>query len=139
MEFEKLHTVTEYWDGPRRGIADLDGRPHYFEAIFDYEADGYSDRFWVQPIDDITFRLALEDWAIWLRWRRSYGEGLAGPHAHPALERDHSRSEELRELLEERLKIDAATAIEARAEFRGPLAAGAVSGVEVKWTRVEAA
>ena len=30
--FEIVHTVTDWYDGPRRGIAELHGQPHLFES-----------------------------------------------------------------------------------------------------------
>jgi hypothetical protein len=33
--FEKVYTMTDYYDGPRRGIADFDGRPHFYDSEWD--------------------------------------------------------------------------------------------------------
>src|SRR5215218_468872 len=66
--FERVHTMTDYYDGPRRGIADYDGTPHLYESLFDEDADGYGDVFELRRVDDETFRIAIEDWQIWLRW-----------------------------------------------------------------------
>lgn len=30
--FETVHILTDWYDGPRRGIADYRGRPHLFES-----------------------------------------------------------------------------------------------------------
>jgi hypothetical protein len=50
-ELDVVHTVTERYDGPVRGIANLRGRPHYYERQFDAEVDEWSDIYWLMPID----------------------------------------------------------------------------------------
>jgi hypothetical protein len=57
-----VHTVTERYDGPVRGIAEFRGRPHYYERQFNAEADEWSEIYWLMPIDEETFRLAMEAW-----------------------------------------------------------------------------
>jgi len=34
-EYERVYTMTDYYDGPRKGIADFEGRPHLYEAEWD--------------------------------------------------------------------------------------------------------
>ena len=74
-----VHTVTNYYDGPRLGIANYHGKPHFYSSVFDEAADGWSDIFLLEPIDDEAFHLAMEDWAIWCRWERAYQRGQT-PH-----------------------------------------------------------
>jgi hypothetical protein len=33
--FERVHIELDWYDGPRSGLADIDGEPHYFQAVFD--------------------------------------------------------------------------------------------------------
>jgi hypothetical protein len=33
--YECVFTVTDYYDGPRKGIANYNGRPHFYECVFD--------------------------------------------------------------------------------------------------------
>jgi len=33
MAWDRVHTVNDYYDGPRRGIADVDGVPYIYEHI----------------------------------------------------------------------------------------------------------
>ena len=35
LGFEEVFTVTEYYDGPRQGIANFTGKPHFYDCIFD--------------------------------------------------------------------------------------------------------
>ena len=43
--YERVHTVLDYYDGPRKGVADFEGQPHLYECIFDDANDNYSDSF----------------------------------------------------------------------------------------------
>jgi hypothetical protein len=58
--YDKVYTVTEYYDGARAGVADFNGQPHYYECQFDELEGNWSDVFLLKPIDSETFRLALE-------------------------------------------------------------------------------
>jgi hypothetical protein len=103
---DKVHTVVDYWDGPREGIADYKGQPHYYKALFDEQADAWSNTFLLKPIDAETFRLALEAWNIWLKWEAAQHEGRVPLESHPALPEDRERYKELADLLAERLVVD---------------------------------
>src|SRR5687768_8510315 len=39
LTFERVYTVTDYWDGPREGIADFQDVPHLYRSIFLKEDD----------------------------------------------------------------------------------------------------
>ena len=69
MGWDRVYTVNDYYDGPRLGIADVDGVPHIYEAEFDYSSDEYGDTYFVSPVDEGLLALVLEDWEIWLRWQ----------------------------------------------------------------------
>src|SRR5688572_30570390 len=118
MKVERVYTVTDYWDGPRAGIADYDGRPHTFDAVFDDEADAWSDVFVLRPIDAETLALALEAWAIWLRWKATFDTGQTTTDTHPPLPADRARHAELEAAIERRLAARPDEAVRARALFR---------------------
>jgi len=42
--FEKVHTMTDYYDGPRKGIADFAGQPHFFESGLNDDNDAFRGR-----------------------------------------------------------------------------------------------
>jgi hypothetical protein len=49
---EEVHLIIDYWDGPREGVADYCGTPHYFRAVFDEKKDEWSDVFRIlSPLD----------------------------------------------------------------------------------------
>jgi hypothetical protein len=115
--FETVHTCTDWYDGPRRGVADLGGVPHLFESQW---ADGEyldNDTYLLTPIDLETLALALEDWAIWQRWVTAFHRGEATRDTHPALPADRPRHDELDRLLAARLMIDPGRSVRKFATF----------------------
>jgi hypothetical protein len=116
--FETVHTLTDWYDGPRRGIADYRGRPHLFESEWRDGEGLNADTFLLMPVDAGTFALALEDWAIWRRWEAAFSQGRATEETHPALPEERGRHEDLERLLDGRLTVDPARAVRATAEFR---------------------
>jgi hypothetical protein len=138
--YEKVHTMTDFYDGPRRGVADFEGRPHLYESQWDDDADNYASTFVLTPVNDDVFRLALEDWAIWRRWETAFHEGTATQETHPALPDDRERHNELQPILAQRLVADALRGVRALGEFRtssDPTWNGkGFAPLEVRWERV---
>ncbi len=90
-EYDTVHTMTDYYDGPRRGIADVSGRPHVYTSTWaDIDTDEEEDVFELHAIDAETLSLALESWAIWLRWEEAFHDGQTNLHTHPALPEDRA-------------------------------------------------
>jgi hypothetical protein len=129
--FERVYTMTDYYDGPRGGIADLDGRPHLYSSPFEFWKDEYEDLYELRPVDGDTLALALEDWEIWLRWEEAFHAGRTAPDAHPALPADRARHDELAPLLAARLAALPRPSIRARGEFRP---SGRGRWLEVRWS-----
>jgi hypothetical protein len=116
--YEPVYTVIEYYDGPRRGIADYQGAPHLYESRWsDIETDG-PDTFLVMPVSHDTFKLALEDWAIFQRWEAAFHRGQTAAENCPALPEDSARQAELEGELRSRLVIDESRAFCAVADFK---------------------
>ena len=116
--FEVVHTLTDWYDGPRCGIADYHGEPHLFESEWMDGEDLDADTFLLTLLDSDTLALALEDWAIWRRWESALHQGRATQDTHPCLPEDQARHEELKRLLAERLVTDPTRAVRMKAEFR---------------------
>jgi hypothetical protein len=109
-DYETVHTMTDYYDGPRRGIADVSGLPHLYTSTWaDIDSDDGEEVFELRAIDAETQSLALESWAIWLRWEEAFHDGVTGLDTHPALPADRARRAVLDGILEPRL-----AAVEAR-------------------------
>ena len=136
--YDKVYTVTDYYDGPRAGVGDFNGQPHYYECIFD-ESLGFTEVFLLKPIDSETFRLALEDWGIWERWNAAREEGKVGLDTHPALPEDRERHNEISAILQGRLRADPETHMKPGAEFEAtePKRKGqSIAKLQVKWSVV---
>jgi hypothetical protein len=131
IEYEIVYTITDFWDVPRGGVAQYQGKPHAYESLFDYSSDDWSDIYLLQPIDEETLNLALEDWAIWKRWEAAYLAGRTTSETHPALPEEEPRHKELQALLVDRLRVDSSTAVHAKGNFKVRDAEGIVW---VKWT-----
>jgi len=139
-QYERVLTMTDYYDGPRAGIANFRGRPHAYTSPFDFSKDEFDDLYELRPVDDETLRLALEDWEIWLRWEDAYHAGVVALETHPALPADRARHDQIAPTLTRRLGELRGPAIRARAVFRpvpGHANAGGGRWIEVKWTVVE--
>ena len=116
--FEFVYTVPDWYDGPRRGVADYQGRPHLYESEWRDGEDMKADTFLLTPIDEEVFEVALEDWKIWRRWETAFHQGKTTQDTHPALPEDQERRRELDALLKERLVSDSSRTLRMRAEFR---------------------
>jgi len=142
--FERVYTVTDYYDGPRSGIADFGGHPHVYRSLY-LDRDTWDldeDRFELSPISTADLELALEDWAIFCRWRDAFDAGRTALDTHPALPEDRARWEEIARLLAHRLGIDPDHRVLVRGAFRvrepvPPLCVGVLRPFEVQWSSVE--
>lgn len=115
--YEEVFTVTDYYDGPRQGIANYIGVPHFYECIFDENKQNYSDLFRLTPLEPSVFQLAMESWSIWERWESAFRAGRANRDSHPALPEDRPRYEELERVLDSVLKTDMAKCIVRKGSF----------------------
>lgn len=137
-KYEIVYTVNEGYDFPLEGIADFQGLPHSYKYI-STDSQGRIDYYNLSPIDDETFQLAVEDWAIWRRWERAFHSRLIGNSPTPALPEDMLRYEQLRVLLAERLKINSARITRAKGNFQPRISSeiivrGMMPDLEVEWT-----
>lgn len=112
-----------WYDGPRSGIADFQGKPHLYESLWDPKTHGsdWTDLFLLMPLEAETFELAMEDWHIWLRWDEAFHAGRATQETRGALPEDRKRSEELDALLAGRLEMQPQRAFLKRGFFDKPV------------------
>lgn len=65
--FEPVHVELDWYDGPRHGLADVDGVPHYFRAVHDYaHVDEPDDEYFVWPASDTALAWEREQWTIFV-------------------------------------------------------------------------
>ena len=133
--YERVFTVSEYYDGPRQGVANFQGQPHFYDCCLG--EDGYTDDFRLTPITSPQLDLALEDWEIWRRWERAYHSGETTMASHPALPTDRARYEQLQSLLGHILRTESGLSITRRGSFKvvgGESAPpGVIRDMEVCW------
>ena len=136
--YELVFTVTDYYDGPRKGIANYQGHPHLYECIFDETADNYSESFLLTPLDSNSFQSAMEDWEIWRRWEDAFHSGKADKRTHPALPHEATRHAELKQILDKYLVTDPQKAVTRIGRFdvlgESRLPRGVIRTLQVKWT-----
>jgi hypothetical protein len=118
MAWDRVHTVNVYYDGPRLGIADVDGVPHVYEAEFDHSQDEYGDTYFAAPVDENLLALVLEDWEIWLRWNSAFKRSEVSIESHPALPQDRERHEALKVAIGDRMRVDRADAKRLKGRFQ---------------------
>ncbi|MFD6532314.1 hypothetical protein [Streptomyces sp. NPDC060184] len=96
--FERVYAELEWYSGPRAGLADVDGKPHYFQGNDWNDADE-ADEYSVWPASDAAVELEREQWAIFARWNERCEAGAVGPETHPGQGRIDARYDELELLL----------------------------------------
>ena len=144
--WERVYTVTDYYDGPRAGVADFAGVPHVYAAIFRDDLGEWDpdDRYELSPLAPDLLPYVLEYWGIWRRFELALKSGqIVAPPSESdwgALPVDRARKVELRNRLAGALTIDPARRTVARAEFRpageGPeYPLGVMKDLEVRWQR----
>lgn len=99
MSWNLVETVEDYWDGPRRGYAFMDGELVFYDSIWSEKEDAFSDQFIVKPVSADLLVIVRESWSIWQRWERAFTAGETTRDTHPALPTDKERKLELRALL----------------------------------------
>ena len=142
MGYERVYTIMDFFDGPRKGIADFDGQPHFYESECGDTAGEPSEAvFRLSPIEPSVFDAAMEAWRIYERWEKAYYAGTTTDDALPPLPGDRGRWRFLDQVLAARLRIDSGDCVRARGDFKA--SAGRVhdglSGCsfEVMWSLVE--
>jgi hypothetical protein len=133
--WEKVHTVHDFFDRPRSGVADWDGVPHAYKCRWNDAADDWDEIFSLAPLGSAEMAAIMEQWAIWLRWRAAHDAGTLTPEDHhPALARDRARYDALTPTVAQALGTAENGPINATAEFRG-CSMGLLAGSEVRWTQ----
>ncbi len=99
--FEKVYVENEWYDGPRAGVASINGVPHRFKSLFDEAVDERLGTFLVWPVDLETLKLEQEQWQVFVEWNVLYESGQATPESHPGHGGISARWDELEESLKQ--------------------------------------
>ena len=116
--FEPVLTVRDWWDCPRAGVAEVDGKPHLYISTWDEAADDWSEIYTLTPLDQDTLTLVLEDYEIWRRWRLAFDAGKVALDSGPALPEDRLRLDQLRQIVQPLFEGAIAPTSRARPVFR---------------------
>ncbi len=139
--FQIVYTMEDYYDGPRSGVAEFDGRPHYYRSVYldtpRWNPD--EDRFELSLVTQDVLAAACESAAIFKRWDKvrretpgfSYTDDEFG-----ALAEERARYRDL----EQFLKSSYTTAAQAQrvlvyGDFR--VCESSPSRLEVRWRLAE--
>ena len=133
MKPDRVLTINDYYDGPRLGVAELNGVPHIYEAEFDHSTDEYGDTYFLSPIDAALLALVLEDWSIWLRWNAAYKRSEVTVESHPALPQERARHEQLQQAIGARLRSNPKNRVYRKAMFGHVAPEGDWDGTTVEW------
>jgi hypothetical protein len=132
MGWERVYTISDFFDSPRGGVADFEGKPHAFQCRFSEADDDWTDIFDLMEIEPDLLATVLERWALWLRWQAAFARGDTTIKTHPVLPEDKTRWNDLNESIGDKLDIDKTRAKTMRAQFRkAELHTG---DFEVSWT-----
>lgn len=96
--FGRVLVELEWYDGPRVGLAEIDGKVHYFESR-NYVDQVEDSEYDVWPASDDAVTMEREQWAIYVSWSRRHEAGEAGPGSHPGYGGIDARYDELTSLL----------------------------------------
>ncbi len=96
--FERVYVELDWYDGPRAGVADIDGVPHYFYSD-DWTSSVEADTYHVWPASEVAVAWEREQFAIFARWDEGYQTGAVKLETHPGHGGTDARYDELTMLL----------------------------------------
>lgn len=139
MTGERVYSITNFYDGPKEGIADYSGRPHHYLYDWDEALDDYAGTFTLALVDEDTMAIALEQWNIWRKWEVGFRRGGVSQKTHPAFGGIDARYDELNATLKSRIKAIPRLSNHFRATFhlhQGPVdpEQGWLTSTTVEWT-----
>ena len=139
MQFERVHTIRDLYDGIRSGTADLNGAPHYFSSLYDDEPGDFTSSFRLCPVTAEFMELELEHWSIYRAWEAKYHTGREVLETHPGHGGINLRYDELGRELDRRIEALKPLPTLYNANFlplpgQQSLAQGILREMEVSWT-----
>ncbi|WP_157257175.1 hypothetical protein [Methyloversatilis discipulorum] len=108
---ERIHTYFSYdgeTDLPKEGIADFQGKPHYF-WLSQCSSEPRAGLYELAPIDAELLALARERESIWHEWDLAYHAGKVGLATHPIQPGNSPRYVELTAQIAQRAEVIRAT------------------------------
>jgi hypothetical protein len=137
---EIVHMVWEIYDGPRTGISDVHGKPHYFNCIFDKSRCEYSENYEVYQIDPGFLAQAKEQWAIYRAWEAKHHGGQVSTDTHPGHGGLNQRYDELEIEIKNAIpnlkKVGVYNTVFIAADEQPDLPFGCLPNMEAQWTKI---
>lgn len=98
--FDQVYIENDWYDGPRSGLADVGGVPHYFQAVDAYQhPDQPDNEYFVWPASDTALAMEWEQWAIFVEWNTRHEAGVTTVDDHPGHGAVNARYDELATML----------------------------------------
>ena|SRR5688500_15933279 len=95
--FERVYTIDEWRAGPRAGVANFAGAPHFYRSV-DPRSDAWSpddDRFELTPLSAELLGMMLEASSLFRRWHPGPRTGVEPASAHSGAAEERRRYAEL--------------------------------------------
>lgn len=96
--YERVYVELDWDSGPRKGVADIDGVPHYFEG-WAFDQGSVIDKYVVWPVGPDALAMERASWVIFVEWNDRYEAGATGADTHPGQGGISARYDELQDLL----------------------------------------
>ena len=135
--FEAVHSVWDYYDGPRSGIAAVGGELCHFSCEWDEAADDWAEHFALRRLNAELLILADEREMIWRAWDGAFHRGEVASSTHPGLPGQNARYAALTAKLDDIIASIPCSGM-ARATFRASPGqpqkpSGMLRDLEVEW------
>lgn len=111
VNWEKVHTVNQFYDCPILGVADFRGVPHIYQAIMDTPELADQHIYHLMAIDEELLRLVVEGWELWI-------QKIEGSTNSSEQVSNETRRLELKEMVDDRLIADPEKSFVMKADFR---------------------
>ena len=136
--FEPVLMIWDIYDGVRTGLAEYDGRPHYFKCLWDEPNENYSERFELSPIDATFLNAATQQWKIYREWELKFHTGMVTLETHPGHRGTNQKYDELEDEVNLAIKKLVPLKDKFIPKFRAlpnqdTLPTGVLRELEVKW------
>lgn len=82
IEAEPVLVEFEWYDGPRAGIAEVEGIPSYFRTD-DFASPPDEASYLTWPVPPDVLPLEIESWMVFVAWNGRYEAGNATVESHP--------------------------------------------------------
>ena len=118
MHFEPVLMIWDYYDGPRTGLTQFNGRPHYFKCLWDEFKNNYSENYELSPIDASFLNASSKNWEYYRKWELNFHNGLVSVETHPENRGLNLEYDKLEDYLKERVATIKSLPVTYTPEFR---------------------